>query len=96
MSVEDNSGTWLALMGMGVTWIIGAVTSHVSLRSKVQAVDERETERHDETRKLIDAMDERHSSAMGQMNDNFTYIRDRIDKVIDSREQQSPTKGTRQ
>lgn len=86
MSVEDSGGSWVAMLGMGGTWLIAAVTSHVSLRAKVQSVDARETERHDETRKMIDAADQRHTDAMAQMNANFTYIRDRIDKVIDDRD----------
>lgn len=85
MPTEGNGGNLLTLIAMGSAWLVAAVTSHTMLRGKVKAVDERETERHDNTQKQIDAMDARHSEAMKQMNDNFTYIRDRIDTVIDSK-----------
>lgn len=85
MSTEGNDGTLLTFIGMASVWVVAAVTSHTTLRGKVKAVDERENERHENTQKQIDAMDVRHTGAMKEMNENFKYIRDRIDTVIDSK-----------
>ncbi len=85
MPTDGNGGNLLTLIGMGSAWVIAAVTSHATLRGKVKAVDERETERHDNTQKQIDAMDKRHTEAMNKVNDNFIYIRDRIDTIIDGK-----------
>lgn len=85
MPAEHSNGTFLALFGMGVTWLVGAVGSHVWQGAKISEVDKREQSNHDATQKTIDAMEDRHTKSMDQMNENFSYIRDRIDKVIDKK-----------
>ncbi len=86
MPVEHGNGSLIAFVTMGATWIVAAVGSHASLRQKVKSANERETERHEETRKLIDAQNQRHIEAMGLVKDDINYIRRRIDTVIDNRE----------
>lgn len=96
MPAEHSNGTLLALLGMSVTWLVGAVSSHVSIRSHVKKVDERESEHHDDTKDLITAMDKRHHESMtamdkrhqestAQTNKSFNYIRRRLDTLADSK-----------
>ena len=93
MSVEGDHNTWLGMIAMGATWVVGAVASHVSIREKVKNVDKREIEHHDDAKEIIaamdrrhtdamEAMDRRHTDAMATFNGHINYIRKRIDKAI--------------
>ena len=96
MPAEHSNGTLLALVGMGVTWLVGAVGSHVSIRSHVKTVDEREAEHHSDTKELIAAMDKRqresmaamdkrHQESTAQTSKSFNYISKRLDTLAGSK-----------